>query len=177
MTTVTAYEAKTHLPRLLRAAERGETVIITRHGKPVAQLGPVAGPQARRDRASHRTDEARAGAAPEGLTGRNTRVEARGPQVLMSVVLDSSIVGCWCFPDEASAVADAAMLEVAADEAVVPAVWWFEVRNLLLTGERVGRMDPVGTAEFPCRSRDAVDQDRPARRRAMSYWLSRERTG
>lgn len=41
MTTVTAYEAKTHLPRLLRAVEQGETVIITRHGKPVAQLGPV----------------------------------------------------------------------------------------------------------------------------------------
>jgi prevent-host-death family protein len=41
MSTVGAYEAKTHLPRLLRAAERGETVIITRHGKPVAQLGPV----------------------------------------------------------------------------------------------------------------------------------------
>lgn len=41
MTTVSAYEAKTHLPRLLRAAERGETVIITRHGKPVAQLGPL----------------------------------------------------------------------------------------------------------------------------------------
>lgn len=41
MTTVSAYEAKTHLPRLIRAAERGETVIITRRGKPVAQLGPV----------------------------------------------------------------------------------------------------------------------------------------
>ena len=41
MNTVGAYEAKTHLPRLIRAAERGETVIITRHGKPVAQLGPV----------------------------------------------------------------------------------------------------------------------------------------
>jgi prevent-host-death family protein len=41
MSTVSAYEAKTHLPRLLRAAERGETVVITRHGKPVAQLGPV----------------------------------------------------------------------------------------------------------------------------------------
>ena len=41
MTTVSAYEAKTHLPRLIRAAERGETVIITRHGKPVAQIGPV----------------------------------------------------------------------------------------------------------------------------------------
>ena len=36
----------------------------------------------------------------------------------MRVVLDSSIVGCWCFPDETSSVADAAMLEVAADEAV-----------------------------------------------------------
>jgi predicted nucleic acid-binding protein len=66
----------------------------------------------------------------------------------MSVVLDSSIVGCWCFPDETSPVADAAMVEVGADEAVVPAVWWFEVRNLLLTGERVARMDPIGTAGF-----------------------------
>ena len=41
MATVSTYEAKTQLPRLIRAAERGETVIITRHGKPVAQLGPV----------------------------------------------------------------------------------------------------------------------------------------
>jgi prevent-host-death family protein len=41
MGTVSAYESKTHLPRLLRAAEQGETVIITRHGRPVAQLGPV----------------------------------------------------------------------------------------------------------------------------------------
>ena len=41
MTTVTAYEAKTHLPRLIRAVEQGETVIITRHGKPVAKLAPV----------------------------------------------------------------------------------------------------------------------------------------
>jgi predicted nucleic acid-binding protein len=40
------------------------------------------------------------------------------------------------------------MLEVAADEAVVPAIWWFEVRNLLLTGERVGRMHSIGTAGF-----------------------------
>lgn len=41
MTTVTAYEAKTHLPRLIRAVEQGETVIITRHGKPVAKLAPI----------------------------------------------------------------------------------------------------------------------------------------
>lgn len=66
----------------------------------------------------------------------------------MSVVLDSSIVGCWCFSDEASEVADAALSAVATDEVVVPAVWWFEVRNLLLTGERHGRIDSTGTAGF-----------------------------
>jgi prevent-host-death family protein len=43
MITRGADEARTHLLRLLRAAERGETVIITRHGRPVAQLGPVEG--------------------------------------------------------------------------------------------------------------------------------------
>jgi hypothetical protein len=68
----------------------------------------------------------------------------------MSVVLDSSIVGCWRFPDETSSMADAAMLEVATGEAFVPAVWWFEVRNLLLTAERVGRVDPIGTAALSC---------------------------
>ena len=41
MSDVSAYEAKTHLPRLLRAVERGETFVITRRGKPVAKLAPV----------------------------------------------------------------------------------------------------------------------------------------
>ena len=94
----------------------------------------------------------------------------------MSVVLDSSIVGCWCFPDEASAVADAAMLEVAADEAVVPAVWWFEVRNLLITGERVGRMDPVGTAGFLA-DLEMLSIRIDSAPEVKSYWLSRELTG
>ena len=76
MTTVTAYEAKTHLPRLLRAAERGETVIITRHGKPVAQLGPVED-QRRKEVAEviARMKRARA-RRPKVYGGRNTRVEA-----------------------------------------------------------------------------------------------------
>jgi prevent-host-death family protein len=41
MITVGAHEARTHLPRELRTVERGETVIITRYGEPVAQLIPV----------------------------------------------------------------------------------------------------------------------------------------
>ena len=44
MHTVGSYEAKTHLPQLLERVEHGETIIITRHGKPVARLVPaVAG--------------------------------------------------------------------------------------------------------------------------------------
>jgi prevent-host-death family protein len=40
--TVQASEAKTHFLRLLDAVEQGETVVITRHGRPVARLCPDA---------------------------------------------------------------------------------------------------------------------------------------
>jgi prevent-host-death family protein len=40
--TVGVYEAKTHLAALLERVGRGETIVITRHGKPVAKLAPVA---------------------------------------------------------------------------------------------------------------------------------------
>ena len=38
MQTLGAYEAKTRLPELLRAVERGESITITRRGVPVARL-------------------------------------------------------------------------------------------------------------------------------------------
>ncbi len=38
MITVGAYEAKTRLSELLARVEEGETVTITKHGHPVAQL-------------------------------------------------------------------------------------------------------------------------------------------
>jgi prevent-host-death family protein len=37
---VSVADAKNRLPELIRAMENGETVVITRHGKPVAQLAP-----------------------------------------------------------------------------------------------------------------------------------------
>jgi prevent-host-death family protein len=40
MTTVGAYEAKTHLAELLARVARGESILITKHGQPVAQLVP-----------------------------------------------------------------------------------------------------------------------------------------
>ncbi len=41
MKQVGVYDAKTHLARLLDDVERGESVTITRHGRPVAKLVPV----------------------------------------------------------------------------------------------------------------------------------------
>jgi predicted nucleic acid-binding protein len=66
----------------------------------------------------------------------------------MGLVLDSSIVGCWCFPDESSPVADAAFEQVEPEGAIVPLLWWFEVRNVLVINERRGRIDPPGSAAF-----------------------------
>ncbi|MEP9383978.1 type II toxin-antitoxin system prevent-host-death family antitoxin [Nocardioides sp. KR10-350] len=43
-TTVNIHEAKTHLSRLIERVERGETVIIARAGKPVAELRPSVKP-------------------------------------------------------------------------------------------------------------------------------------
>ncbi len=40
METVGAYEAKTHLPKLLERVLKGERITITKHGVPVAVLQP-----------------------------------------------------------------------------------------------------------------------------------------
>ena len=40
MGTVGAYEAKTHLPKLLERVIKGERITITKHGVPVAVLQP-----------------------------------------------------------------------------------------------------------------------------------------
>ena len=41
MKVIGAYEAKTHLPRLLDEVAGGETITITKHGVPVARLVPA----------------------------------------------------------------------------------------------------------------------------------------
>lgn len=43
MIEVSVYSAKAHLSRLLQQAERGEEIVITRHGRPVAKLVSVTG--------------------------------------------------------------------------------------------------------------------------------------
>ncbi len=48
METVGAFEAKTHLPKLLERVLKGERITITKHGVPVAELHPL-GPKQKMD--------------------------------------------------------------------------------------------------------------------------------
>jgi prevent-host-death family protein len=48
MRTIGAYEAKTHLPRLLEDVAGGETITITKHGVPIAELRPAPAVSRRR---------------------------------------------------------------------------------------------------------------------------------
>ena len=41
MKSVGTYKAKTHLPRLLSQVEKGESITITKRGKPIAKLVPA----------------------------------------------------------------------------------------------------------------------------------------
>jgi prevent-host-death family protein len=40
MTSIGSFEAKTHLPKLLAQVAKGERILITRRGEPIAMLVP-----------------------------------------------------------------------------------------------------------------------------------------
>jgi len=66
----------------------------------------------------------------------------------MPFVLDASIAACWAFPDEQDPRADAALTRVRTEDAMVPSLWWFEVRNILVVNERRKRITESGTNSF-----------------------------
>jgi predicted nucleic acid-binding protein len=66
----------------------------------------------------------------------------------MAFVLDASITASWAFQDEDHPDAGLAFHRMAAEEAVVPCLWWFEVRNILVVNERRRRIAESDTAAF-----------------------------
>jgi predicted nucleic acid-binding protein len=66
----------------------------------------------------------------------------------MSFVLDASIAACWAFPDEHDPRADQALTKIQTEDAVVPSLWWFEVRNMLVVNERRKRTTEARTNSF-----------------------------
>jgi len=69
----------------------------------------------------------------------------------MPFVLDASVAAAWFLADEDDATATRAATRLAEDTAVVPALFWFEIRNLLVVGERRGRATVADTARFLAR--------------------------
>jgi predicted nucleic acid-binding protein len=66
----------------------------------------------------------------------------------MALVLDASITACWAFEDEDHPDARLAFHRMRSEEAVVPCLWWFEVRNIWVVNERRRRIAESDTAAF-----------------------------
>ena len=66
----------------------------------------------------------------------------------MAFVLDASVALSWAFGDEEHPHALAALDRLRGEGAVVPSLWWFEVRNILIVGERKGRILERDSATF-----------------------------
>lgn len=63
-------------------------------------------------------------------------------------VLDCSVTASWCFPDESNPYAISALDALEDGEAVVPSIWPLELANVLLVGERRGRLSKSDAAQF-----------------------------
>ena len=82
--------------------------------------------------------------------------------------IDASAMMPWVFEDENHPVATEAARRAAFEEMSVPALWWFELRNALLMGERRKRSTPEKTRAFLARlGRLAVIIDRSAEELAI----------
>ncbi|HEX9903753.1 MAG TPA: type II toxin-antitoxin system VapC family toxin [Propylenella sp.] len=66
----------------------------------------------------------------------------------MPFVLDASVASAWAFEDEDHPIAAIAFERIQSDEAVVPALWWFELRNALIVNERRRRLTETQTERF-----------------------------
>jgi len=66
----------------------------------------------------------------------------------MPFVIDASITACWAFRDEDHPQADLALARLRKDEAFAPALWWFEVRNILVVNERRKRLTQADSGTF-----------------------------
>jgi predicted nucleic acid-binding protein len=65
----------------------------------------------------------------------------------MALVIDASVAACWVLPDEEHRTADSARHRLRVEAGYAPALWWFEIRNLLLIAERRGRIDETWSAD------------------------------
>lgn len=66
----------------------------------------------------------------------------------MALIPDASAIISLAFDDEDGTYARAVVEAIAVDQAIVPTLFWFEVRNTLLMGERRNRSTSEQTTAF-----------------------------
>jgi predicted nucleic acid-binding protein len=66
----------------------------------------------------------------------------------MPFVLDASVSASWALAGEYSPLAESAQNQLREDFAVVPRIWWYEIRNLLVVNERRLRITADHSATF-----------------------------
>jgi len=96
----------------------------------------------------------------------------------MPFVVDASVVACWALSDEHHTVADRALGRLSREEALAPALLWFEIRNILIVNERRKRLTEAATREFLARLQalpmrtDVVPDEAAVLRLAREHKLS-----
>jgi predicted nucleic acid-binding protein len=66
----------------------------------------------------------------------------------MPFVLDGSLTATWALSDESSTIAQLADSRLDFDTALVPRIWWYEIRNLLVIIERRQRIAAADSDNF-----------------------------
>ncbi len=66
----------------------------------------------------------------------------------MRLILDASVAAAWAFDEESQPLAAHALQLVRASGAIAPAIFWYEVRDVLLVNERRGRLSLQQTALY-----------------------------
>ena len=136
MQTIQASEAKTHFLRILDEVERGESIVITRHGKPVARISP----QVEVDR--EKVKQADAGRCVSCGKRQASFLSKRFSLPATRAAPDAVCARCFhlggmgASPMRSSQVAEAAEERLRDDHALVPGIWWYEIRSILIVNER-----------------------------------------
>jgi predicted nucleic acid-binding protein len=66
----------------------------------------------------------------------------------MAFVIDASVAGAWAFAEESSPLAEKVEAVLQSEPAVVPGIWWYETRNLLVINERSKRISKEQSESF-----------------------------
>jgi predicted nucleic acid-binding protein len=97
--------------------------------------------------------------------------------VSATFVLDCSVAISWAFPEECTPACVAVLERLETERAMVPALWFLEITNVLALSERKKRLGSAKSQEFiTMLRRFQITVDEEAERRAFEHLLPLCRT-